>query len=165
MTSVHSPRLKHCYLFALEVQPLEAGATYRTLPLHCTLMHRFLSELSPGVLAGKLGSFFAGVPQVKLIPREYVLLGPNQVPVSELELTSQIRNLHMELYALLNSLRVKYTAPEWVGQGYRPHVSGRENARLEIGSEHISPAIYLIEVEEPDHAQVRIIRHTFALNI
>ncbi|HEX9153479.1 MAG TPA: hypothetical protein VF809_01535, partial [Candidatus Saccharimonadales bacterium] len=72
---------KHCYLFALEVQPLEVGAVYDELPLHCTLMHRFLSELSTEVLVGRVQSFFNGVAPVKLMPYEHLLLGPKQLPV------------------------------------------------------------------------------------
>ena len=152
---------KHCYLFALEVQPLEVGNIYQTLPLHCTLMHRFWSELSPEVLAGNVSFYFATISQVKLIPYEHLLLGPKRAPVAELELTDQIKSLHMGLYELLNDLHVEYTAPEWVGEGYRPHVTEKENARLEVGSIHTSNAVYLIEVEVPEHPHARLIRHKF----
>jgi hypothetical protein len=89
---LHS-ELKHCYLFALEVQPLEVGDIHQTLPLHCTLMHRFWSELSTDVLADKVSSYFATISPVKLISYERLLLGPKQVPVAELELTDQIKRL------------------------------------------------------------------------
>jgi len=152
---------KHCYLFALEVQQLEVGSIHQVLPLHCTLMHRFWSELPPEVLAEKVASYFAAISPVKLIPYEHLLLGPKQVPVSELELTEQIKNLHMGLYDLLNDLHVEYTAPEWVGEGYRSHATEKESARLENGSVHVSPAAYLIEVEVPEHPHARFIRHKF----
>jgi hypothetical protein len=152
---------KRCYLFALEVQPLEVGDIHQALPLHCTLMHRFWSELSPEALADKVASYFAIISPVKLIPYEHLLLGPKQVPVAELELTDQIKSLHMGLYELLNDLNVAYTAPEWVGEGYRSHVTEKENARLEVGSTHVSNAAYLIEVEVPEHPHARLIRHKF----
>ncbi len=152
---------KRCYLFALEVQPLEVGDIHQTLPLHCTLMHRFWSELPPEALAEKATSYFATFSPIKLIPREYLLLGPKQVPVAELELTEQIKSLHMGLYGLLNDLHVEYTVPEWVGEGYRSHVTEKDNARLEVGSTHMSNAVYLIEVEVPEHPNARLIRHRF----
>ena len=46
----------HLYLFTLEVVPLEVGKTYDELPLHCTLMFRFWSELPAEELAAKVGS-------------------------------------------------------------------------------------------------------------
>lgn len=154
---------KHCYLFALEVKPMNVGDIYEELPLHCTLMHRFWSELEPEALAEQVDDFFREIHPVILKPHEHLLLGPKQVPVSELELTSELKELHMQLYKFLNGLSVEYTAPEWVGKGYRAHVTERENARLEIGSEHISKAVYLIEVKVPGHDHKRLVRHKFDL--
>lgn len=59
---------KHCYLFALEVSPMNVGDTYEELPLHCTLMHRFWSELVPEVLADKVSVFFKQIHPVVLKP-------------------------------------------------------------------------------------------------
>lgn len=69
----------------------------------------------------------------------------------------------MRLYDYLNDLGVEYTAPEWVGKGYRAHVTERENTRLEVGSQQSSNAIYLIEVKVPGHDHKRLIRHKFEL--
>lgn len=142
---------------------MDVGDTYEELPLHCTLMHRFWSELDPEVLADKLSEFFKTIQPILLKPYEHLLLGPKQVPVSELELTDQFKDLHMRLYESLNDLGVEYTAPEWVGDGYRAHVTERENARLEVGTEYVSKAVYLIEVKVPGHDHKRLIRHKFEL--
>jgi hypothetical protein len=155
---------KHCYLFALEVIPMSVGDIYEELPLHCTLMHRFWSELEPEVLANKVYDFLKEVKPITLKPYERLLLGPKQVPVSELELTDEFKHLHMGLYELLNDLGVVYTAPEWVGERYRAHVTERENARLEVGSEQDSNAVYLIEVEVPKYDHKRLIRAKFDLH-
>lgn len=69
----------------------------------------------------------------------------------------------MSLYELLKDLSVEYMAPEWVGEGYRAHVTERENARLEVGSDQNSNAVYLIEVKVPDHGHKRLVRHKFDL--
>lgn len=156
-------RNNHCYLFALEVTPLHVGDIYDELPLHCTLMHRFWSDLEPEELAAKVSDFFKKTRHVTLKPHERLLLGPKQVPVSELELTDELKRLHMGLYEILNDLGVEYTAPEWVGDGYRAHVTERENARLEVGSEQNSNAVYLIEVNVPGHDHKRLVRHKFVL--
>lgn len=154
---------KHCYLFALEVKQMNVGDMYEELPLHCTLMHRFWSDMNAETLADKVSAFFAGIRPITLKPHERLLLGPKQVPVSELELTDEFKSLHMELYQLLNDLGVEYTAPEWVGEGYRAHVTEREGSGLEIGNEYTSSAIYLIEVKVPGYDHKRFIRHKFEL--
>jgi hypothetical protein len=126
-------------------------------------MHRFWSELESEVLADKLSEFFKTIQSVVLKPYEHLLLGPKQVPVSEIKLTDQCKELHMNLYESLNNLGVEYTAPEWVGEGYRAHVTERENARLEVGTEYVSKAVYLIEVTVPGYEHKRLIRHKFEL--
>ena len=154
----------HCYLFALEIAPMEVGHIYDELPLHCTLMHRFWSKLSPDEFAAKVRPFFEQTPAVLLKAYEHLLLGPKQMAVSEIELTEELSGLHMQLYKILNDLKVDYTAPEWVGEGYRAHASDRKDARLEVGKQHLSPAVYLIEVEVPEHEKQRIIRTKFDLS-
>jgi hypothetical protein len=149
---------KHCYLFALEIEPMEVGGVYDELPLHCTLMHRFWCDLLPEELADKVQLLFSGLQPLPLKARERLLLGPKQVAVSELELTESLRNLHMQLFDLLNTLGVEYTEPAWVGDGYRAHATERKNAKLEIGTEHISRSVYLIEVKVPGYDHKRFVR-------
>ncbi len=143
---------------------MEVGHIYDELPLHCTLMHRFWSSLAPDDFAAKIRLFFEQTPPVLLKAYEHLLLGPKQMAVSEIELTQELKSLHMQLYGLLNDLKVDYTAPEWVGGGYRAHASDRKNARLEVGEQYLSPAVYLIEVEVPGHEKQRIVRTKFDLS-
>jgi len=155
---------RHLYLLTLEVIPLKVGEAYDELPLHCTLMHRFWSSLSPEELTAAVHDLFDGTPPLTLNAYECKLLGPKQVAVSLLELTKELDALNMRLYELLNQLTVEYTAPEWVGKGHVFHVTERENARLEIGSKHVSKAAYLIEVEVPGYGHKRVVRARFELN-
>ncbi len=142
---------------------MNVGDVYEDLPLHCTLMHRFWSELDREVLADKMNDFFKEIRPIILKPYKRLLLGPKKVPVSELELTDELKGLHMRLYDFLNDLEVEYTAPEWVGKGYRAHVTERENAHLKVGIQQASNAVYLIEVKVPGHDHKRLIRHKFDL--
>jgi 8-oxo-dGTP diphosphatase len=150
---------KHLYLFTLEVAPLKVGNVYDELPLHCTLMHRFWSELSVEELATKVGSLFAETTSLPLIVRERTMLGPKQVSVSLLKPSDELEILNMQLFELLNGLQVEYTAPQWVGKGHVFHVTDHEDERLELGSTHTSKAAYLIEVVDNQ----RIVRKKFEL--
>lgn len=154
---------KHCYLFALEVSPLKVGGIYNELPLHCTLMHRFCTELEASVLASKVHDLFSHAQPIELIVHKRSLLGPKQVAVSEIVPTPGLLDVHTRLHDLLIGLEAEYTAPEWVGEGYRAHVTEREHAMLEVGAHHLSKAVYLIEVKVPGHDHQRLIRAKFNL--
>ncbi|MGH7158369.1 MAG: hypothetical protein ACREGD_04875 [Candidatus Saccharimonadales bacterium] len=151
---------EHLYLFALEITPMTVGTVYDELPLHCTLMHRFWSSLTPKALTDTLEPFFAQVQPILLTPYERLLLGPKKLAVSEVEVAGALKNLHMNLHRALNELGVEYTAPEWVGTGYRAHVTERKNAKLAVGQSHLSKAVYLIEVVDDR----RVIRVKFELD-
>lgn len=99
----------HCYLSALEVTPMQRGEIYDTLPLRCTLMHRFWSELNPDQISDIVRDLCSRTLQIQLNAHERLLLGPKQVAVSELQLTDDLKKLHNELYKLLNSIGVEYT--------------------------------------------------------
>ena len=156
-------KTRHCYLFTLEVEPLEVGKFYDKLPLHCTLMPRFWSSLSPKELADNVRKLFDETSPGTLAAYERTLLGPKQVAASLIKLTRELDTLNMQLYQLLNKLGVEYMNPQWVGKGHVFHVTEQEHARLEVGGVHISKAIYLIEVEVPGRKHKRIAQEKFEL--
>jgi hypothetical protein len=149
----------YLYLFTLEVEPLRVGGVFDELPLHCTLMHRFYSELSADELGDNVRSLFDKTPQVLLTAYKHTKLGPKQVPVSLIKLTEELDKLNMQVYNQLNKLEVEYTTPQWVGKGHVFHVTDRIPDRLEINEGYVSKAAYLIEVV--DHK--RIIRQQYEL--
>lgn len=154
---------RHCYLFTLEVSPLEAGKWYNELPLHCTLMHRFWSAMSSEELEMKVGDLFAATPPLVLEAERRELLEPKQVAVSLIKPTPELDALNMWLFERLNSLEVEYTEPLFVGKHHIFHVTERERSRLEIGSRHISNAVYLIEVKIPGLDHKRLVRQKIDL--
>lgn len=157
---------KHLYLLVLEVAPLEVGTAYDVLPSHCTLMHRFWSELSPSQLAGKLQPTFDEASAIALRFKDKEVFGLPDTPVTVNRLldTSELKTLHINLYRKLKQLGVDYTAPEWVGDGYKAHVTERAGVSFKENHLHISKAAYLIEVKVPGNDQARFVRARFALN-
>jgi hypothetical protein len=142
---------------------MQVGNVYDELPMHCTLMHRFWSELSVVELASKVKPLFEVTPSVVLATYKRTLLGPKQLAVSLLELTDELDSLNMQLYELLSELGVEYTAPQWVGKGHVFHITDRESERLEIGSKQPCNTVYLIEVKVPGHDYQRFVQAKFDL--
>ena len=154
---------RRCYLFTLEVDALEVGKVYHELPLHCTLMPRFWTDMPPEVLADKVQPLFKKIQPIVLTAYERTVLGPQQKNVSLIKLTPELDKLNMQLYQLLNELSVTYNNPEWVGEGHIFHVTDQKGAQFKVGSEHVSNAIHLIEVKVPGMEHSKAVRERFGL--
>lgn len=142
---------------------MSVGEAYDQLRMHCTLVHRFHSKLSPSDLATQLEPVLAGQPVVTLSAGEHVAFGPQKQLVTLVQQTDEIQFLHQRLYDFLNQLGVHYTEAEWVGQGYTPHVTDKNGKRLSHSQPSISAAIYLIAVEHPLRGRRRFIHKKFNL--
>jgi 8-oxo-dGTP diphosphatase len=154
---------RHLYLFTLEVTPMRVGAVYAELPLHCTLMHRFWSDLSVEDMSSAVKPLFDTTAPITLTAHKRVKLGPKQLAVSLIEHTDKIRSLNMQLYVLLNKAGVEYTAPQFVGEKHIFHVTDRETEQVEVGNSYLCKAAYLVEVGMTEHERKRIIRAKFTL--
>jgi 2'-5' RNA ligase len=154
---------EHCYFFTLEVEPMTVGKTYKAIPLHCTIMHRFFSSLPLSAIDTKVRSVFAQTKPLLLQPLERAALGPNRVLVAKLQLSPALKDLHLKLYGRLNELGVRYSETDWVATGYKPHVTEQAGRRLSLDTNRISDAVYLVEVEYPLQGKRKFIKNKFNL--
>lgn len=145
-------------MFTLEVAPLDVDKVYDELPLHCTLMHRFWTHLSPAELVAKTQDVFAVTKPLTLNATERKAIGPKRVQVALLGHTQALEQLNMMLYHRLNLLGVEYAAPQWVGSDHIFHVTDRPFAQLAPGQTMSCGAAYLIEVKVPGYDHSRIAR-------
>jgi len=157
------PKDQRLYLFTLEVMPLIVGKTYNPLPTHLTLMSRFWSSLSPEELSGAVEPLFQRIHPVELTFGEAAILGPKKVAVHLVENTKELKNLHSQLHDLLDANGVTYIAPQFVGDGHKPHVSKREGDQFTAGYKQRANAAYLIEVEIKGKEHLRHIWAKFDL--
>jgi len=156
---------EHCYFFALEIEPMEVGAVYKTIPLHCTLLHRFFSNLPINVIDEKVRSVFEQTASLRLLPEQRLAFGPNRVLVATLKLSPALKNLHIALYGLLNELVVRYSETDWVGPGYKPHVTDQSGKSLSLDTTQVSNTVYLLEVEHPLQGRRKFVRRKFKLMV
>lgn len=164
MAVLQSWQMKHLYLFTLEVTPLSVGRAYNPLPSHLTLMSRFWSSLSPHELSEVVEPLFQEAQPIELIFGEAAILRPKQVAVHLVENTNEMKSLHLQLYDLLDAAGVTYTAPQFVGDGHKPHISKREGDQFSTGHKQMADAAYLIEVEIKGNDHLRLIRTKFDLS-
>jgi hypothetical protein len=150
----------HEYLLLLPIGKLHMNDLFikdEPLPLHCTLMHWFslgrdlpLTSLDTYLedLAGGVGA------PVELVSREPALFGPeNKTPVHILEQNHRLMELHAHLFRFLDKLGCVPKAPQWIGEGYRPHVSTVEGRAFAPGMRYKAQQLALIGRKSEDKSK------------
>lgn len=152
-------RMKHLYLFTLEIEPLETGKAYDDLPSHLTLMSRFLSDLAPEQLSFIVEPLFADTKPINLLFGNAIELGPKKVTAHMVD-SPEEGVLHNRLQALLDDAGVTFQYPQFIGAAHRAHVTQRDSVDFPPKTHMISSVVYLIEVVDGR----RIVRVRFNLD-
>ncbi len=140
------------YLFMLPLEPMAPGDVYpssASLPLHCTVVHWFhLGGMMEITLCNKVFALASGVGQkhLELVSKEPALFGPQEdVPCFVLERSEQLQLLHTEMLLALAETRCVFTELRWVGAGYRPHVTSKDQKVFAAGSTYKAGSMVLIK--------------------
>jgi len=158
------------YLLVLEITPMDVGNVYKALPLHCTLIHWFWLDLDPASLTARLESLLKDTPSISLKSgKEAVFTGKTKhgdipVTVNTVELTADLKSLHFRICEMLDALGVRYGAPQYVKNGYSPHVTHQKGQKFLQGTTHQSTALYLIQADAPEYGNDRYICSKIELN-
>ena len=157
-------KMQRLYIFTLEVDQLTVGKRYNPLPSHLTLVTRFFSTETPERIATIVNPLFARTNSLELLFEETVLLGPNHTAVDLVKSTKELLELHEQLITLLESVHATYTHPQFVGAGWKPHVSKRSKNNFKPGDCILISKGYLIEIKiSSSKSHVRHIRARFNL--
>ena len=134
------------YLFVLEVETMQVGAVYKSLPLHCTLMHWFNASITPEDLIKKVTSVFKDRSPIELVSDAPAMFGKNNnIPVHTVIMTQTLQELHEELFSALNNLGAKHNEPAFVGSGFHPHVTTHGEQSFPPESRIVTRNAYLVE--------------------
>ena len=126
-------------------------------------MSRFWSELSPAAISEVVKPLFDRAYPIELTFGESAQLGPKKIDVHLIKPDKSLKKLHNDLHGLLEAANVTYEYPQFVDEGYKPHVSKREGDHFDVGHKQVASAVYLIEVEIKGDDHLRHIRAKFDL--
>lgn len=148
------------YLLALEIDPIKVGESYDSLPLHCTLVHWFWLD------EAKVDELTAALP--KLIPESLTLetqdeevftgftkTGTVPVTVNRVANSPELKRLHTTVCDLLDSLGATYEKPEFIREGYVPHVTHQKGRKVSKGDKLNASGVYLVEAEAAEYGNPR----------
>lgn len=121
-------------------------------------MSRFLSDLSSDKLAAKVQPLFTKIAPIHLVFGETTVLGPKKVTAHMVDSPDE-RQLHNDLHKLLDTIKVEYQYPEFIGDNHKLHVTAREGVQFAPGSKYVASVVYLIEVKD----KKRVVRAKFEL--
>lgn len=118
------------YLIMVPIDPVKATSMYPKddpLPRHCTVMPWFESKLDSFHDLDQAVKRIAGeIPfkGMELVPERAELFGPkNDIPVHVLRTDEYLFRLHRSLLAFLSENDSLPEERQWIGLGYRPHVT------------------------------------------
>jgi len=155
----------HTYLIILEITPLKLGGIYDSLPLHCTLVHWFWLKQAPSEVAKRLAATLTSLPSVTLkASNERTFPSKNKhgetvpVVVNDIAQTSGLRDIHERTCTILENMGVQYSEPQYVRNGYHPHVTHQKDGKLFPGEVHESARLYLVEAIAPEYGNERTVR-------
>ena len=155
------------YLLALEINPVEVGKVYTGLPLHCTLAHWFwVDELSDLLI--QIQSLVQSREAPKLLIQNEEQFtgvtkdGPIAVRVNKVKKTPDVISLHEDVASLLEENGVTYSMPQYIHNGYVPHVTHQESSRVHEGDMVLIRSLYLADADAPEYGNERQIIHKFS---
>lgn len=134
------------FLVVLEIESVEVGRVYSSLPLHCSIVNWFRIEAGSEEVLNVLKRVLKNHRPVELISEAPDFFGVNNtIPVFTLVRTDALQKLHIDLFQQLASLSPIYLEPQFAGEYYRPHVTTQGATSFSVGSKVVAKNIYLVE--------------------
>ena len=125
--------------------PLGAEFDPGDQPLHVTLVPPASTDAELGQLEASLEQVLAGFGPIEAEGGDDDLFGEDRdVEVTLVEDDGSLTRLHLELLRALRPLAVRVGVPEHLGAGYRPHVTVRDDGRIERGESFELDAVALL---------------------
>lgn len=156
------------YLIANEITPVEVGERHLMLPLHCTLVHWFwlddempVEDLADAVADGYSRRIHL-IPEGEEVFTASTMEGNMPVRVTTVRRTPELADLHERVCLSLASLGAVYEKPEYVREGFRPHIT-HQTGETVVPHGYVSENLYVVTAERPEYGYTRTVLAKIAL--
>lgn len=142
------------YVVVAPLSPMAVGDRFitREWPLHVTLVQVFASDASPGGIVMRLDAVAAVASPITVVAGDDERFGPSRtIAVTVVEPSLELDRLHAACVAALEELAPVYENPEYMGDGYRPHVTVKRHQRVSAGDLLTLQQIALVDMEPGQH--------------
>ncbi len=156
------PRL----VVVLPVRPLEAGDGFalRDWPLHVTVAPTFVVALDLATVVGAISPLLESQPALTVRAGPDEGFGPSlDIPVTVIEPSAELTALHARLIAALRGVGAEFDDPEFIGDGYRAHVTVRRADRLCPGDSVELAQATIVDMAPQGDARLRRVVWAMAL--
>lgn len=145
----------------------ELGANFSALewPLHITIIDTFKTDWPVATLIRAVQEVATAIKAFDVLPVAQAFLGVGKdVPVKLIQPNEAIIGLHDKLLALGPDGSFVFNSPEFVGQGFLPHVTDQKDAAVQLGQTYRITNISLVDMFPDGDYLRREVLGTFALN-
>lgn len=148
------------------LEPVAEGTIYKPAdwPLHTTLADIFAIDWSEETLLQNCAQEFQNLKTISTTASDDEWFGENKnIQVTLLEKNAAITELHFALVTFLEKGNVQFNKPEFVRDGFKPHVTTQKDNHLQKGDEVVIDALTIIDMFPDDDPYLRKILKTIPL--
>jgi 2'-5' RNA ligase len=138
------------YVVVLPLTPMAAGDRFitREWPLHVTLVQVFDAEASFAQVGLRLAGVAEAASPLTVVAGDDEDFGRSRtIPVTVVEPSVELQSLHEASVTALDEVGPVYENPEYMGEGYRPHVTVKRHERVTAGDVLTLRQIALVDME------------------
>lgn len=124
------------YVIIKLLEPKKEGVQFAASdwPLHVTLVPRFVINLEGTGLLEKMATLLRSHKPVEVVAETDELFGEfKNIKVTLLEKTPELTKLHSTIIDLLKSMGAIFDEPNFIEEGFRPHVTVQSKRRVQPG--------------------------------
>lgn len=114
--------LNHTMVIA-PVNKLEVGEHYEKVPPHITVLPWMDFRGEEPLFIERAAEICSNAARLAINLTGTIKVGPNNDIVAQSVSSTGLRLVHLELLELAEDLGIQFQNPEWLGDGYQPHIS------------------------------------------